>query len=48
MTKEWSVTSKLMSIKIIHTIIWLFFNGIIFYLLYAVATNKIGLLFGLE
>jgi hypothetical protein len=28
-------------IKIIHTLVWLFFNVVIFYLLYAVIVNKI-------
>jgi len=32
---------KLNIIKLIHTIIWIFFNVVIFYLLYAVLTNKI-------
>ena len=32
---------KLVLIKIIHTIIWFFFNVVIFYMLYAVVTNKI-------
>jgi hypothetical protein len=32
---------KLILIKTIHTIIWLFFNVVIFYLLYAVIVNKI-------
>ena len=32
---------KLFLIKSIHTIIWLFFNVVIFYLLYAVIINKI-------
>jgi hypothetical protein len=32
---------KLFIIKSIHTIIWLFFNVVIFYLLYAVMINKI-------
>lgn len=32
---------KLLVIKIIHTIIWVFFNVVIFYLLYAVVTNRI-------
>jgi hypothetical protein len=32
---------KLFIIKSIHTIIWLFFNVVIFYLLYAVIVNKI-------
>ena len=33
--------SKLILIKILHTVIWLFFNVVIFYLLYAVIINKI-------
>lgn len=33
--------AKLLLIKIIHTIIWLFYNLVIFYLLYAVIINKI-------
>jgi hypothetical protein len=32
---------KLFLIKSIHTLIWLFFNVVIFYLLYAVIINKI-------
>ena len=32
---------KLTLIKTIHTIIWMFFNVVIFYLLYAVIVNKI-------
>ena len=32
---------KLTIIKIIHTLIWIFFNVVIFYLLYAVIINKI-------
>ena len=36
-----SLNSKLILIKILHTIIWLFFNVVIFYLLYAVIINKI-------
>jgi hypothetical protein len=32
---------KLLWIKILHTIIWLFFNVVIFYLLYAVIADKI-------
>ncbi len=31
----------LVSIKIIHTIIWLFFNVVLFYMAYAVLINKI-------
>jgi hypothetical protein len=34
---------KLEFIKIIHTLVWLFFNGVIFYMLYAVISNKIDL-----
>jgi hypothetical protein len=33
--------TKLTSIKIIHTIIWILFNAVICYLSYAVITNKI-------
>jgi hypothetical protein len=33
--------SKLRVVKIIHTLIWLFFNVVIFYMLYAVIVNKI-------
>jgi hypothetical protein len=36
--------SKLISIKIVHTAIWTFFNVIIFYLAYAVIVNKINLI----
>ncbi len=32
---------KLVTIKLIHTAIWIFFNVVIFYLLYAVLVNKI-------
>jgi hypothetical protein len=32
---------KLILIKTAHTLIWIFFNVVIFYLLYAVITNKI-------
>ena len=35
--------AKLTIIKIIHTIVWCFFNAVIFYLLYAVLTNKIDI-----
>lgn len=34
-------TDQLFIIKVAHTIIWLFFNVVIFYLLYAVIINKI-------
>lgn len=33
--------TKLVTIKVIHTIIWLFFNVVIFYMLYAAITNKL-------
>lgn len=33
--------AKLIIIKITHTLIWLFFNVVIFYMLYAVIVNKI-------
>ena len=33
----------LLLIKIIHTIIWIFYNVVIFYLLYAVIINKIDI-----
>ena len=33
--------SKLTLIKLIHTLVWAFFNVVIFYLFYAVVTGKI-------
>lgn len=36
-----SDSSKLIFVKILHTVIWIFFNIVIFYLLYAVIINKI-------
>ncbi|NEU07286.1 hypothetical protein GZH53_03075 [Flavihumibacter sp. R14] len=33
--------TKLKFLKVLHTAIWLFFNVVIFYLLYAVLINKI-------
>jgi hypothetical protein len=33
--------TKLTLIKIIHTLIWIFFNFVIFYMLYAAVTNKL-------
>jgi hypothetical protein len=33
--------SKLVLIKTIHTVVWIFFNVVIFYLLYAVIVDKI-------
>ena len=35
--------TKLMLIKSIHTLIWIFFNVVIFYMLYAVISNKIDI-----
>jgi hypothetical protein len=35
--------SKLILIKIIHTLVWIFFNLVIFYMLYAVITDKIDI-----
>lgn len=36
-------TKKLLAIKIIHTLIWLFFVTVIFYILYSGIGNKINL-----
>jgi hypothetical protein len=33
--------SKLILIKVIHTLVWLFFNVVIFYMLYAVIADKL-------
>ena len=33
--------SKLAIIKLVHTLVWVFFNVVIFYLFYAVVTGKI-------
>ena len=33
---------KIISVKIIHTVIWLFFNVVLFYMAYAVIMNKIN------
>ena len=35
--------SSLVFIKLLHTAIWIFFNIVIFYLLYAVIVNKIDI-----
>jgi hypothetical protein len=35
--------TKLTLIKIIHTLIWIFFNVVIFYMLYAVLINKLDI-----
>lgn len=32
---------KLQLIKVVHTVVWLFFNVVIFYMLYAAIANKI-------
>lgn len=34
-------STKLIIIKSVHSLIWLFFNVVIFYMLYAVITNRI-------
>ena len=34
---------KLVIIKIIHTLIWIFFNVVIFYMLYAALANKLDI-----
>ena len=34
--------TELISVKIIHTVIWLFFNVVLFYMAYAVIMNKIN------
>jgi len=33
--------SNLKAVKMIHTLIWIFFNVVIFYMLYAVVVNKL-------
>ncbi len=33
--------TKLILIKLVHTLVWLFFNFVIFYMLYAVIVNKL-------
>ena len=33
--------NKLILIKVLHTLVWIFFNVVIFYMLYAVILNKI-------
>ena len=40
LTKE-IIMSKLTHIKIIHTLVWIFFNVVLFYMAYAVIVNKI-------
>jgi len=34
---------KLIIVKMIHTLIWLFFNAVIFYMLYAVVNDKLDI-----
>ncbi|MBX3255090.1 MAG: hypothetical protein KF862_13185 [Chitinophagaceae bacterium] len=34
---------KLLLIKVAHTLVWLFFNTVIFYMLYAAIVNKIDI-----
>ncbi|MDX5481231.1 MAG: hypothetical protein LPK07_06075 [Hymenobacteraceae bacterium] len=40
-TEQLSNEKKLVLIKVVHTLIWVFFNVVIFYLFYAVLVNKI-------
>jgi hypothetical protein len=35
--------TKLILVKTIHTVIWIFFNLVIFYMLYAALTNRLDL-----
>ena len=35
--------TKLVIVKVIHTLIWVFFNIVIFYMLYAVVADKIDI-----
>ena len=35
--------TRLVIVKIIHTLIWLFFNVVIFYMLYAVVNDKLDI-----
>jgi len=37
------IETKLTLIKIIHTAVWIFFNFVIFYMLYAAIANKLAL-----
>lgn len=41
--KQISPVAKLVLVKLLHTAIWIFFNIMIFYLLYAVLVNKIDI-----
>jgi hypothetical protein len=40
---EMSIQTKLRLIKVIHTAIWVFFNGVIFYMLYASIARKLDI-----
>lgn len=40
-SRFWQAISPLVLIKILHTAVWVFFNVVLFYLLYAVVTDKI-------
>ena len=35
--------AKLIAVKVIHTLIWIFFNFVIFYMLYSVIQDKIDI-----
>ncbi|PVY39696.1 hypothetical protein [Pontibacter virosus] len=41
LSQEQQRERKLLLIKVVHTTVWMFFNVVIFYLLYAVLTNRI-------
>lgn len=36
-------SAKLTTVKVVHTAIWIFFNIVIFYMLYAVVSDKIDI-----
>jgi hypothetical protein len=38
-----SANHKLILVKLLHTLVWVFFNVVIFYFLYAVIVNKIDI-----
>lgn len=40
-----SPAAKLVAIKLLHTVIWVFLSSVVFYLLYAVIVDRIGRLF---
>ena len=44
-SKILSSSSQLTSIKVIHTLIWVFYNIVIFYMLYAVITDRMDTLY---